>query len=472
MDVPHQSPRSHISRGSGDRLIGPGSAALFLLVLLCCLFGGAGFSLSGPYLLFFFAISLCTATLIYGARARSGESLHRPFAVIVGIIWLFPLLQLVPLPPGIWTSLPGREIATTVRSALGEADSWRSFSISQPDTWISFLGVSVFAIAFFGALQVSDRQMRALLWLLCGIAFADIIVGSFQVATGGQLFDFHSSAHRATLIGFFSNRNHTALYLAAVMPLFTYMVFTAKGAVRPYRNYAIMSGLFVLFIGVVGTSSRAGLTLGVMALLASIAMISFRSRFLQSKKHFVIFALVAVAVVVPILVSERFTTVLQRFDSVSSDLRWTIWQQSWTVIQAYLPLGSGFGTFRTAYDPLEPLAMVSPQFVNNAHNDYLELLLEAGYPGVILFLVAIGTILVRAVRVSPRIFSAGLMSVYTPAILFVLFVLAHSTVDYPVRRLAIAVPLALMLAILFRAAPAGETADPSSRRRVSSRPRD
>lgn len=467
-DLPEMTSHA-LGKGKAERLIDPLFGSLFLLLLACCMFGGGAPS-ALPHMTIYFIGSICLGITVYTLRREKLRTAPKHWLVLVGLIWLFPLLQLIPLPPDVWTQIPGRSVAEAVRSAVGRGGEWHGLTIDSSQTWRTFLGVTVFATVFFATLSVGQRQLRVLLWLLCGVAFADIFIGAFQVATGGAIFDFHNSGHRANLIGFFANRNHTALYLAATMPLLTYLVGTAGGAFRRHRHYATAAGLIVLLTGVIATTSRAGLAMGGVGLLVSLAMMPIRARFLQSRTRFAIFVALAVAVIAPIAASDRLARVLQRFDSVSSDLRWDIWRQSWRVAQTYLPLGSGFGTFRLVYDPLEPLAMVSPQFVNNAHNDYLELLIEGGYPALALVLFMIAALLVRAFRLTPEIWRAGLMSIYTPAILFALLAATHSGVDYPIRRFAIAAPLALFLAILCRKAPPWDGTESLDRTKRRHRP--
>lgn len=439
------------STGGKESLLDPKFLLLAGLILACCLFGGQATGLKIPFFGLYFLASLSLAVSIaFGSMGcLNGVPRHILFLVIA--VWAFPLLQLLPLPPALWSSLPGRELASAIRDSLGRGNDWQALSISPPDTWVSFFGITVFAVIFLLSLSLGARQVRLLLWILCGIAFFNIFVGSFQLISGGQYFDFYRSGHRANLIGFFANRNHTALYLSAMMPLMTYLIGTVRGAARTYDTWATIVGLLVLFTGVIGTSSRAGLAMGVTGLLTSMVMISAtRFRVMRSVKGLSILVVATLAAGAPILLSERFANVLQRFDAVSSDLRWSIWKQSWIVAQTYLPTGAGMGTFRAAYDPLEPIAMVSPQYVNNAHNDYLELMIEGGYPVLVLLACLIAAVIIRAWKLAPKIWRNGLMSIYLPSIIFILLVLGHSWVDYPMRRLAIAGPFAFVLALLYR----------------------
>ena len=52
--------------------------------------------------------------------------------------------------------------------------------------------------------------------------------------------------------------------------------------------------------------------------------------------------------------------------------------------------GSGLGTFEKVYRMAEDPAKVDRYYVNHAHDDYLELAVETGLPGIILMLLFLG----------------------------------------------------------------------------------
>jgi O-antigen ligase len=74
--------------------------------------------------------------------------------------------------------------------------------------------------------------------------------------------------------------------------------------------------------------------------------------------------------------------VLNRFMQANpaDDLRWYLFDTSLRGIQQFFPFGSGPGTFADIYRALQPLGQTGG-FVNNAHNDYLELLFDTGLVG-------------------------------------------------------------------------------------------
>lgn len=425
----------------------------FTLLVFCCLLGGGASGFSVPNVAIYVLSTICLAVLVYdGGFASAVAALPRTWVILLTLIWLFPLLQLVPLPPALWEQLPGRGVDAAVRQAIGSDGKWNAMSLSPTDGFVAFFGSTVFTVLLLSTVSLERKEMRILLWAICAFGFLNILIGAFQLTSGGQYFDFYRSGHRANVIGFFANRNHTALFLAGTIGIWTYLVLTAErlGPLSRYAGMIAFAGATFFLFGIIGTTSRAGLAMGAAALTASLAIVLMRSQLIRNIKYVAVLFVGAALPITTILTSERFENVLRRFDSVTADLRWSIWEQSWTVAQIYAPFGTGLGTFRAAYDRWEPIAMVSPQYVNNAHNDYLEMFIEGGIPGLLLLLAAVVLVLVRIGCVTPRIIRTKLASVYLPVALFILFTLLHSSVDYPLRRLAIIGPFAVCLAILLR----------------------
>ena len=73
------------------------------------------------------------------------------------VIALVPLIQLVPLPPWIWTNLPGREQMVTVFNLIGDQIPWMPISVSPYATWLSFLSLLPPMAIFLLTIQLSYR---------------------------------------------------------------------------------------------------------------------------------------------------------------------------------------------------------------------------------------------------------------------------------------------------------------------------
>jgi O-antigen ligase len=59
------------------------------------------------------------------------------------------------------------------------------------------------------------------------------------------------------------------------------------------------------------------------------------------------------------------------------------------LIRSYAPWGSGLGSFDQVYRLHEPDNLLSPFYLNHAHNDWLELALTGGLPAVLLLALSL-----------------------------------------------------------------------------------
>jgi hypothetical protein len=93
---------------------------------------------------------------------------------------------------------------------------------------------------------------------------------------------------------------------------------------------------------------------------------------------------------------------LSRFTGkgLTDDLRWSIYSGTVQGIYEFFPIGSGFGTYPAVFRRFQPGDV--PEFVNHAHNDYLEWLFEGGLVAALVMLACLALYLLRWLRVWPR----------------------------------------------------------------------
>jgi O-antigen ligase len=104
-----------------------------------------------------------------------------------------------------------------------------------------------------------------------------------------------------------------------------------------------------------------------------------------------------------------------------------------TMAGDFFPIGTGFGTFDPVFRYYEPLELLSPKYLNHAHNDLLELIITGGLPGILLlviFLFWLGKQALRAWLIKQTNQDAALARA---ASVMVLLALLSSLVDYPLR---------------------------------------
>ena len=111
----------------------------------------------------------------------------------------------------------------------------------------------------------------------------------------------------------------------------------------------------------------------------------------------------------------------------------------------FFPFGSGLGSFRAVYPVYENPDTVDRVATNHAHNDFLELALETGLPGiaVILAFLAWWTMTAGKVWRSP-----GSRPYRRAAVIASAAILLHSLVDYPLRTAALSCVFAMCLALM------------------------
>jgi O-antigen ligase len=126
------------------------------------------------------------------------------------------------------------------------------------------------------------------------------------------------------------------------------------------------------------------------------------------------------------------------------------------------PAGTGFGSFEQVYRQYEDPLAVTQEYVNHAHNDYLQIVLELGAAGLLLLALFLAWWIFAAVRIWRSPMSTPFSRAATIA---TAIVLAHSVVDYPLRTAAISVIFAASVGIM-----AQHPRSASVRRRGESRP--
>ena len=118
---------------------------------------------------------------------------------------------------------------------------------------------------------------------------------------------------------------------------------------------------------------------------------------------------------------------------------------SMQAVQQFGVAGSGIGSFRKVYQMFEDPERVNLTFVNHAHNDYAELAVESGLPGLVILLLFLWWWLmaVRSMARSPAADHFAMAGAIGSAA-----VLVHSLVDFPLRTAGISAAFAACLGLI------------------------
>lgn len=363
---------------------------------------------------------------------------------IASAMLLLQALQLIPLPPSVWTELPGRERIVEVFQAASIELPWYPISLSSAATLHGIIAmVPSFAI-FLAVLTLTPREAESLVLVIGGLGAACALLGLIQVAMGPvSVLRYQLPEDVNSLpVGFFANRNHTALFLAIAALLLGWAV-TYSHALRSSRwinPLAFSATGFVICLAVSFlTLSRSGFILSLCTIVfAAVLYYSSRTKFSRTT---VTFSIISILLIIGFVVQFQLIAFVDRFEDKtgSTQTRLDVTERTIALARDYGPFGSGFGTFPIAYAMQERGADVRNTFMNQAHNDWAQLALEGGLGALALALVFIfwigQSVLTRSNEWRNMNPARGRLTV--AAAVAILFVLGHSLADYPLKTLAI-----------------------------------
>jgi O-antigen ligase len=389
-----------------------------------------------------------------------------------------PLVQLVPFPPLIWTALPNRQAVAGAFELLGGRVPWMPISVSPEATWLSAVSLIPPLAIFLGTLLLSYRERRLMSLVVLSIGVVSVFLGLVQVAQGpSSSLRFFTFTNPTEAVGFFANRNHLAALLYALTLLGACWAIDAAFAAaatwdrRRYDGPAIvvLVASFTLLIILVSAQamarSRAGLALTMLAVFAAFALVYSDRRATgddpRALSRVTPAKLLLFATTLAILFSVQFTLyrVMERFGSDPlEDGRISFARSTIEAARAYMPFGSGVGTFVPVYGMFEkPQDAMINAYANHAHDDILEAWLETGVLGIALMGLFAAWLARRSVtawrRAPPGMREIDLLLARAATVIVVLLLL-HSSVDYPLRTSAMMAVFAFACALLVD--PTGE----------------
>lgn len=442
-----RSSNSHPQRPSILGGIDAATALALVALTFAFLFGGA----SRENLLRVTLVELAALPLFalaVTALVRSPDrNRHRLALGVVLALIALPLLQLLPLPASMWASLPGREGISPALQLQATTPGWIAFSLSPDQTWQAALALIPPIAIFLTPLARSPQLTRTLIWATLACAILSIGLGAAQFAIQGHGLYPWRTTDAGSVAGFFANRNHLATLCLATLPLAAVLFATASPSARTRRWLtAIYCVAAVAALALI--RSRTGILLSLPVLLASLAAAWIAAGRPRPSLPVIVVGGLGIVLLLAIALFAA-TPALDRFSTAdaSGGNRLRSWPLVAETAQTHLPLGSGIGSFDPVYRSVEPLAEVDPTFFNHAHNEYLEVWLEAGWLGIgalVLFLVWFGR---RAINAWRSVDSSS-QSLPRAATISIMVVLLHSAVDYPLRTLTMSVVFALACAIL------------------------
>jgi len=362
-------------------------------------------------------------------------------------------LELVPLPHGLWTALPGRDLYDRLAAIPEIGALWRPFSLAPDLTWNALLSLIPPLFFLIAVPLLGSRHRR---WVLIGLLatiLASGMLGLLQIADGpGSSLRWYQYANIEAGTGFFANRNHQAVFLAMGIPLTIWWSLSKSHFRRMEAVLAIGASIILFLLVAVATSqSRMGLVVVALSLLLSAIYFSRQGR--ASRRALLwgwgglLLAGLAAAVGIAMWAGNRLITM-----SVANDLRIRVLPESLEAIRTFFPAGSGFGTFPMVFPRFESIEDLSPQYVNHTHSELTQIVIEGGVVALLLLALFLFWFAVRCVKAWRR--QGRSAEQLAEARLFTILLvlpLVGSITDYPLRAPLMACAFAALAALLHQA---------------------
>ena len=429
-------------------LIRRGDVQLFGLLALAVLFGGGGVRYG------FFNLTVQLAGI--GVLAVNREALFQfarqapyPLVLLIAATMALPLLQLLPLPPVIWMELPGRDLVLESLLLSGRGIPWFPISVDINRTLLAFVSLLPALAVLVLAWRLDSIQAVCVLWLIVGLGLLNLGMGALQLSTINANANFYPGAAPDQLYGTFANHNSAGIFL--LISLLALVGLPSQKQDRSALSLWRLSIAVMLVVGVVLTQSRSSIAL--LAVPAAFAILQyFQGRKVRnSARWWGVAPVLALALIgvgwggYALLTSPKVQQSIERFEGLE-DGRPGVWEDSLVVAGRYWPVGSGFSTFDEVFQVDESLEHVLATRAGRAHNDYLEVAIEAGAAGLALVLVWILWMLTATWRAATQ---ADALVRFTGSAML-LCVMAQSMIDYPLRNQALLCVAAAMVALLAR----------------------
>lgn len=394
-------------------------------------------------------------------------------AALIGLV----IFQLVPLPEPLVRLLRPDNSISNASLPGSEHHFFSSLSIAPYNTRIHLILLVCCAVTFFFARMLGqDRESRRRLvtWLVALGTF-EALYGLVQYLTGWQrIFGYVKKYNLEEATGTYINRNHFAGFLEMVIPFGVALVLYENAKLprkvirgQNARIKQVLGGRTLSRIGLwllAATVMVAGLffslsRMGIISAVASLGVMAAFSGFQRKAGLWVAAAIMACGIILVVWMGAgpalgRFGMIGEEYTSVDES-RWSLWKDTARLIGGHPLLGSGLGTFPVAFTRVQSTFL--GQFVNHAHNDYLEVASDLGIPAAALFFGSTGALLVRVARkaVSSEVSFERAMAL--GCLGSIVAILLHSLTDFNLYIPANALVFSLILGLAASISPANSS---------------
>lgn len=445
-------------------------------VVLACTIIGLALAVGGVLPISYFlaeVVLFILVSLLLVMQSRSGR-IGLPLPIAVVPFFLLVSLQLIPAPSRfIMTISPVRLSAYELGGPRQSYPDWTTISIYPHDTLVSllkflaYLSAFVLAAYFFDSRKGKSTLLQALIILGCfeaGYGIVQYVTGWHKIFTYTNVFDMYDAT------GTYINRNHFAGLLELILPFVLASIFYSfqrradpssaddlrrSSSGQSFLNFQALFYLFLvalMSVALVFSRSRGG----ILAMALMLTFVAMLGQVGARRKGWMLLVVLCFTVVVGYGLWIGLDPVLARFEEMGEENflqlegRTAIWKDTLQTVREYPLTGTGLGTFGVVFRRFQ--SHLVNNYVDHAHNDYLEFASETGLVGAAVLFLPILYLFAKMVFSfldEPRRYRS---SVLLGCIGATLAILIHSLTDFNLQIPANALIFAVVLGIGYKAA--------------------
>lgn len=374
---------------------------IFVLATVSILFGSVQ-----AWVWSFYSAVIYVAFVVFLWQQRPIGSLVRfnGYGVAVGLFLVLTLFACLPLSEQLMRVLnPVRYKLLMQSKALTALDAaWPTLSYAPFHSlswWAFLLGLGL----LFELLKIffkSIRMLRLSLWILLVLAVAQGLYGLFQalIPTLGVLWENDLTKYLGDARGTWINRNHFAGFMGMMLPLLlgvylSRMRWSTRLKYKTllqsswfHQHSLFLLALVIIALAILFSKSRAGIMSVLFGLGTFWFMIKGKDKVMPKRLLYIVGLFFGLISLYGLCIG--LDPIIERFLALSQNTsRLDYWKDSLSIIADH-PLGIGLATFKYVFPVYSVTSLAEAVTPYYLHNDVLQLLVEAGWPGFILLVGA------------------------------------------------------------------------------------
>ena len=279
-----------------------------------------------------------------------------------------------------------------------------------------------------GQTLLRSSQARKIAAILAFYGFAIAAFSLLQgVSPNGKLYWLRRPSMGGAIYGPYVNHNHYAGLMEMLVPIPLVLSLTKLAS---SKTRAAAAAVAAVMVGTIFLSGSRGGMLAVVAELVILAVLLIKQKQgLRTAIGIGVFLVIVVGLLTWVGGAELFRrTVGSTHSEITSDIRHHINRDGLKMFLKRPVLGWGLGSFPIVYPQFR--TFYTNFFVNEAHNDYLQLLVEMGLLGFGTMLWFLLTLYTRAIKKIGHWTSEISGAVALACMLGLSGILVHSVVDF------------------------------------------